>query len=414
MSPAARPKDGERKGFGGLAGLVSDVETSIPESSTSPRPPAESPLVSQSGASGQGAPLTTRRPPEPARSSSGKKWAIGIAAVVAVAWILVQSTEKSSSAGRNPGGSSTPSQRTTPRLTTLDETKPPPGTDQILSISQIRYCLAEDIRLGAAKAVINAHADSEVDRFNAMVDEHKIRCGQFLYGEGTLESARSDVESHRSELEDDGRSRFRSSFDGAAVTPRGSDGSANVDWQAVFAEEASREAPEPDPTVRAIQKELNVLGYDAGPADGMMGSRTRDAVLAFQTERGIDSDGVASVALLQHLTRMREGGEVATPRSMPLSQSGDKEVMPAPGGMNRTLNSSEIRYCLAESIRIGAAKNVVNEYSDSQVDRFNAMVDDYNARCGRYQYRRGSLESVRSSVEKRRLELEAEGRARFR
>jgi hypothetical protein len=97
------------------------------------------------------------------------------------------------------------------------------------------------------------------------------------------------------------------------------------------------------------------------------------------------------------------------------SQAGeDKEVMPEPGGMNRTLSSSEIRYCVSEDIRIGAAKSVVNAYSDWEVDRFNEMVSDYNARCGMFKYSRGTLESVRSSVEKRRAGLEAEGRARIR
>lgn len=91
----------------------------------------------------------------------------------------------------------------------------------------------------------------------------------------------------------------------------------------------------------------------------------------------------------------------------------DKEVMPKPGGMNRKLSSSEIRYCVSEDIRIGAAKSVVNAYVEWEVDRFNQMVSDYNARCGMYQYSRGTLESVRSSVEKRRAELEAEGRARI-
>ena len=97
------------------------------------------------------------------------------------------------------------------------------------------------------------------------------------------------------------------------------------------------------------------------------------------------------------------------------SQSADdKEVMPAPGGMNRKLTSSEIRYCVSEDIRIGAAKSVVNAYVEWEVDRFNEMVSDYNARCGTYKYSRGTLESVRASVEKHRAELEAEGRARIR
>jgi membrane-bound lytic murein transglycosylase B len=50
--------------------------------------------------------------------------------------------------------------------------------------------------------------------------------------------------------------------------------------------------PGPDPErarvelrqdVRQAQEMLNALGYDAGPADGLMGPRTRAAIEAFQT-----------------------------------------------------------------------------------------------------------------------------------
>ena len=38
--------------------------------------------------------------------------------------------------------------------------------------------------------------------------------------------------------------------------------------------------------VRGLQEELNDLGFDAGPADGIFGPRTERAVMAFQTDRG--------------------------------------------------------------------------------------------------------------------------------
>lgn len=44
--------------------------------------------------------------------------------------------------------------------------------------------------------------------------------------------------------------------------------------------------------VKAMQERLNQLGYDCGEADGKFGTRTKNAVVRFQTEHGLDPDGV--------------------------------------------------------------------------------------------------------------------------
>ncbi|MBK6280972.1 MAG: peptidoglycan-binding protein [Gammaproteobacteria bacterium] len=59
------------------------------------------------------------------------------------------------------------------------------------------------------------------------------------------------------------------------------------------------------------------------------------------------------------------------------------------------------------------AKSAVNNYNDSDVDRFNAMVADYNSRCGSFRYRSGALESARRDIEPYRSQLQSEGRSRF-
>ncbi len=58
--------------------------------------------------------------------------------------------------------------------------------------------------------------------------------------------------------------------------------------------------PAPD-LIREIQKALTSLGYDAGPADGMLGSRTRRAISAFQSDAEFTVDGEASDHLLDRL-----------------------------------------------------------------------------------------------------------------
>lgn len=45
-------------------------------------------------------------------------------------------------------------------------------------------------------------------------------------------------------------------------------------------------------TMRSVQQRLTRLGYKPGPVDGLWGSRTRDALLAFQRSAGLDVNGV--------------------------------------------------------------------------------------------------------------------------
>ena len=162
---------------------------------------------------------------------------------------------------------------------------PPVGQDLVFSMPQIRYCLAEDIRMEGAKSALNNYIDSDVDRFNAMVADYNSRCGSFRYRSGALESARRDIEPYRSQLQSEGRSRFAGSpSTGSLSTPAPS-------------------RPAPDTTVQAIQHKLNELGYEAGTADGLMGRGTRSAVIAFQQDRGLAATGEADQALLLQLQR---------------------------------------------------------------------------------------------------------------
>jgi peptidoglycan hydrolase-like protein with peptidoglycan-binding domain len=53
--------------------------------------------------------------------------------------------------------------------------------------------------------------------------------------------------------------------------------------------------------LKRIQTALKQRGYDPGPADGMMGAKTRQAIQLFQKQQGIAVDGRPSIALLSLL-----------------------------------------------------------------------------------------------------------------
>ena len=56
-------------------------------------------------------------------------------------------------------------------------------------------------------------------------------------------------------------------------------------------------------TVRGIQSGLGRLGYDAGPADGMAGPKTRSAIRQYQERNQLLVDGQPSDALLAHIQK---------------------------------------------------------------------------------------------------------------
>jgi len=80
------------------------------------------------------------------------------------------------------------------------------------------------------------------------------------------------------------------------------------------------QAARADAMIIGIQDALNRLGFDAGSADGVAGSRTERAIEAFQVEFGYTPDGRATPQLLERLnTAIAQGA--ASPERM-LQRSG--------------------------------------------------------------------------------------------
>ena len=301
------------KGFAGLSSLVSDVDATVSEADRNPKalPHAADREATRTTESQTSSPSSEpspayQPPPQPSGGGSTGKWIAGIAVVVGLIWLASLSDKRtpSTSPTYTPAPESQSAPSTTPawqppspavqQSNRPTEEPPPVGNGLSLSMPQLRYCTAENIRLDAAKVVISSYSDTDIDRFNALVADYNSRCGQFRYRRGTLESAQSEVEQHRSEIEVEGRARFSR----APATVTSTDRLPEIP------------VAKPDFTVQAIQRRLNEFGYDAGQANGFAGEQTRAAISAFQREVHIIADGNPSLELLKSLSE-----------HIPLSQS---------------------------------------------------------------------------------------------
>lgn len=69
------------------------------------------------------------------------------------------------------------------------------------------------------------------------------------------------------------------------------------------------------PDVRVVQSTLNRVGYNAGTVDGIFGSRTYGAVVAFQRNNNLSPDGIVGPVTWSVLERLLRGYDTYTIRS---------------------------------------------------------------------------------------------------
>jgi len=156
-------------------------------------------------------------------------------------------------------------------------------------------------------------------------------------------------------------------------------------------EQASQAKPEQASqatSTMAVQRALSRLGYDPGPVDGLMGSKTRGAIAAYEEDKGWEASGRISQRLQDRLV-----ADLATPTtsepsvrpvaaaapSSPAAQTQPPPYSPAPyimGTTDRMPMTSPRRMAafaeesrrVAEAERRGPVENAVIEF-------FNAMRD---------------------------------------
>jgi peptidoglycan hydrolase-like protein with peptidoglycan-binding domain len=53
--------------------------------------------------------------------------------------------------------------------------------------------------------------------------------------------------------------------------------------------------------VQRVQIALNIRGYDPGPVNGVLGLKTRDTLIRFQKDRGLNASGKMDTPTLEAL-----------------------------------------------------------------------------------------------------------------
>ena len=84
-------------------------------------------------------------------------------------------------------------------------------------------------------------------------------------------------------------------------------------------------------TVARIQRLLNANGYDAGPADGKSGRKTREAIRRYQADSGLFQDGEPSPSLLTFMeAQFPQDSATGTSTTTPPVTASTTDAAPAP------------------------------------------------------------------------------------
>ncbi len=136
--------------------------------------------------------------------------------------------------------------------------------------------------------------------------------------------------------------------------------------QAVAA--AERNAPPPSTElVSALQTSLGQLGYDPGPADGIFGAKTVDAVKQFQAEQGLPETGIVTQELAFLLSLLAERDAIPPAVDLALAGSGTGFVVTDNGHI--LTNNHVVEACQEVRLNYDGEDYVVDHVSsDPQAD----------------------------------------------
>ncbi|EJC6782341.1 peptidoglycan-binding protein [Vibrio parahaemolyticus] len=277
-------------GFNGISSLVSKLDLTGPK--IAQEPIDETALhnnISKEEATPKSSTITEKTIEEESNSKSGfSPWIwVALLIIIIVAIVSSQENHNNSSYSESKNKNITP-ERTTVPLTDkntinnnnkLTFSMPEPGSNRVLSVSELRWCLREEITLNTYQTELNVNRSNNrvIDKYNELVEKYNARCGSYKYYEDQLNRAKREVFSLKNEIEYNALKNFK-----LLDTRTNSVNSNKYD-------------------VLDVQNALKMRGYDVGTVDGLMGNRTRDAIKQFQRDQLLEVDGKISPKLLNRL-----------------------------------------------------------------------------------------------------------------
>ena len=270
-----------KKGFGGLSDLKTDIDSILTEnevkstqqSTAKPKEPAEE--VSQASSSER---KTYQNPLQDDSSKTNPLWWWFIGGIILFLIVAANSNESATTEAAPaateevaPAAEAMPAAAPAAEAYSQQETfyvRPPEGNDNVLSIAQIRYCLADGIKIDAIKEKVDATANNQIDKLNGLVADHNARCGSYRYRTGDDTTAQSDVNQQTSTLKQEAINNFfNHPYEGTSNNKQ-SNTSANrtelsYDEQSSIESACSYDKTMNGPAAynRCVKKQLKSLGY---------------------------------------------------------------------------------------------------------------------------------------------------------
>lgn len=168
------------------------------------------------------------------------------------------------------------------------EALPPPGRGLLLKPAQIRYCIAQGIRLAAAAAPLEAPSQSTP--LAVLYRDYDSRCAEYRFQAGAFDRARRAVEARRAELERQGQALLATVAEVAPAPAPMPPAAALAEPIEQSTPAAAPAAPSPTPPaaapaarklVKDLQWRLFKLRFYHGPIDGVDSAATRRALRGF-------------------------------------------------------------------------------------------------------------------------------------
>lgn len=223
---------------------------------------------------------------------SGFAWFWIIGFIVFVIWI---SNNKQGSSTNT--GSAVPTKNksvTSNQKISLRYTKPSIGENNVLDLSEIRWCIRESIRIEAMRGLFDNN--DAIGRFNQIVSDSNSRCGSYRYRQGAQAQAEREVQASRKMI----------IFE-AIQTAHKLNGSKPLSSIAPNQSICSQTEKPSAQQTRKVQTMLKRLGYDPGVIDGQYGGKTSTAVKSFQYDTRVSVDGCVDQELLNLLRKSLDG-----------------------------------------------------------------------------------------------------------